>query len=60
MDTDAVIFFKKKYGIKTPGLMIAKLLAIIPDFTPETSQQGHELCKEIGVMIADLEFAMSM
>ncbi len=46
--------FKKKYGVKTPGLLVEEFIRKAPDFPG-----GLELARSLGTMIADLESALS-
>ena len=45
--------FKKKYGTKTPGLLIGKFVKLAPEFPGD-----RELARELGVLAADLEVAL--
>lgn len=61
MDTTPVATiqeFKKKYGTKTPGLLIGKFIKLAPEFPPETKEQGRQLVRELGILAADLEVAL--
>ncbi len=46
--------FRKKYGVRTPGLLIEKFIGLAPDFPG-----GERLARLLGEMVADLEAVLA-